>query len=85
MNKIRCDKCLRLYGDCVCGKEGTKMDKEMTLDLDALYQEGYFYTKFDIGGAGHSITIKKQDKEKFLDAFAKEWRDKAESMLVMAE
>ena len=57
------------------------MSKELILELDDLYQDGYYYTEFDIGGAGHSITIKEEDKDKFLDAFAKEWRDKAEMLL----
>jgi len=57
------------------------MAKELTLNLDSYSEEGYWYTEYDIGGAGHSITIKAEDKEKFLDAFAKEHRDRAESML----
>lgn len=55
---------------------------ELRLDLDALYTEGYYYTDYDIGGAGHSITIKREDKEAFLDAFAAEWRKRAEALLV---
>jgi len=57
------------------------MSKKLYLNLDSYSEEGYFYTKYDIGGAGHSITIKEEDKEKFLDAFAKESRDRAEAML----
>ena len=57
------------------------MKKLLKLDLDALVEEGYFYTKYDIGGDGHSITIDADNKEKFLDAFAKETRDRAEKML----
>jgi len=53
----------------------------LTLNLDALYTDGYYYTEFDIGGSGHSITIKEENKEKFLDAFAKEWRKKTEEFL----
>jgi len=56
-------------------------EKELYLDLDSFSEEGYFHNKYDIGGAGHSITIKAENKEKFLDAFAKEHRDRAESML----
>ena len=51
------------------------------MDLDSYSEDGYFYTDYDIGGAGHSITIKVEDKEKFLDAWAKEHREKAEKML----
>ena len=57
------------------------MEKKLYLDLDSYSEEGYFYTDYDIGGAGHSITIKAEDKEKFLDAWAKEHRDRAEQML----
>ena len=53
--------------------------KNLRLDLDSLSE--YFYTEYGIGGAGHSITIKAENKEKFLDAFAKETRDRVESML----
>ena len=56
-------------------------DKKLYLDLDSYSEEGYIYTEFDIGGAGHSITIKAENKEKFLNAFAKEYRDRAEKML----
>ena len=58
---------------------------KLRLVLDDLYQDGYYYTKFDIGGAGHSITIKAEDKDKFLDEFAKEWRGKASDMLELVE
>lgn len=54
----------------------------LRLDLDELYTEGYYYTEFDIGGAGHSITIKASDKEAFLDAFVAEWRKRVERMLL---
>ncbi len=57
------------------------MEKELCLNLDSYSEDGYFYTEYDIGGAGHSITIKAEDKEKFLDAWAKEHREKAEQML----
>jgi len=58
---------------------------ELTLSLDALAEDGYFYTKYDIGGSGHDITIKSKDKEKFLDAFAAEWRKRAEEALEEVE
>ena len=51
------------------------------LDLDELYTTGYFYTQFDIGGGGHSILIKPEDKEAFLDAFSGEWRKRVEEAL----
>ena len=57
------------------------MIKTLKIDLDSLYEQGYFYTKFDIGNEGHSITIRESNKEKFLDAFAKEWRKRADESL----
>lgn len=57
------------------------MSKYLRLSLDEMFQGYYYYTEYDIGGAGHSITIKTEDKEAFLDAFAKEWRDRAEQAL----
>jgi len=65
--------------------EGNDHKDELFLCLDSMFEDGYYYTKFDIGGSGHSITIKKADKEAFLDAFAKEWRERAEKGLVPHE
>ena len=58
-----------------------KIEDKLVLDLDEMYTEGFYYTEYDIGGSGHSITIKKEDKEKFLDAFAAEWRKRASESL----
>lgn len=44
----------------------------LRLGLDVLYQDGYYYTEFDIGGSSHAIIIDKDGKEEFLDAFAQE-------------
>ena len=61
-------------------KEAEK--KDLTLDLDDVVGGAdYFYTRYDIGGSGHSITIKAKDKEAFLDAWALEWRKRAEATL----
>ena len=58
------------------------MDKKMRIDLDKLYQEKYFsHTEYDVGKQAHDIIIRMEDKEKFLDAFAKIWREKAEKLL----
>lgn len=54
--------------------------ERLRLDLDDMVEE-YIYSEFDIEGVGHSITIKVEDKEKFLDAYAAEWRKKAEKNL----
>ena len=55
--------------------------KLLRLDLDELYTEGYYYTHFDIGGAGHSILILEELKDAFLNEFARIWRAKAEKFL----
>ena len=58
------------------------IDKDtLRLDLDSLYEDGYFYTAFDVGGEGHAITIDTDNKEKFLDTFALELRRRAEKLL----
>ena len=53
----------------------------LRLELDRLFECGYFYTEFDVGDEGHSITIDTDNKEKFLDAFAAEFRERAENLL----
>jgi len=58
------------------------MTKKFRIDLDELYQEEYFcHTEYDIGKKACDIIIRMEDKEKFLDAFAKIWREKAEKLL----
>ncbi len=58
------------------------MNKKLRINLDKLYREEYFcYTEYDIGNQTHDIIIRMKDKEKFLDAFAKIWREKAEELL----
>lgn len=57
------------------------MPLTLRLDLDELYEDGYYYTDYDIGGEGHAILIKPEDREKFLDAFAAEWRKRADDLL----
>ncbi|WP_409971824.1 hypothetical protein [Bacillus sp. Bva_UNVM-123] len=37
------------------------MKKYLTINLDELMDQGYFYTSFDIGGRGHQITIEEDD------------------------
>lgn len=63
------------------------MDKEVQLRMDWDYwsQLGYFYTEYDIGGEGHAISIRAEDKEKFLDAFAADCRKRAEEILEVRE
>ena len=57
------------------------MSDELVLDLDELCYEGFYHTKYDIGGCGHSIRIKKEDKEVFLDEFTRIYRERTEKLL----
>jgi len=60
--------------------------KYLRIDLDGMMEDGYdYYTEYDIGGLGHYIIIKEEDKEKFLNAWCKRWREKAESSLEIDE
>lgn len=54
---------------------------KLVLELDYLHEQGHIYTDFDVGGEGHRIIIEEKDKNEFLDAWAKEWRNRAEDML----
>ena len=61
-------------------------DKDvLRLDLDTLWEDAFFYTELDIGGEGHAITIDTDKKEDFLDAFAAEFRKRAEALLEHTE
>lgn len=62
-------------------ERGEILDK-LELNLDSLFEGCYYYTDYDIGGYGDRIIINSDEKEVFLDAFAKEWRKRAESLLV---
>ena len=59
-------------------KEGEKV---LFLDLDHLWELGYIYSDYDISGAGHSQTIRPQDREAFLDDMAAKYRKQIESIL----
>ena len=59
-----------------------KKEKDLVLDLDSFWGGDYFYTKFDQGNEGHSITIKPSDKDKFIEAFLEEVKGRLESDLV---
>lgn len=56
--------------------------KYIHLSLDDLYGDGYFYTEYNVSGDGHWVIINTEDKEKFLDAFAAEFRKRTEARLV---
>jgi ABC-type transporter MlaC component len=55
--------------------------KKLRLSLDSIFQSEFYYTDYDIGGYGHWIEIEEKDREAFLDAFAAEWRQRADNML----
>jgi hypothetical protein len=50
-----------------------------------MFGDSYFYTDYDIGDSGHSITINESDREAFLDAFSVEWRKRADDLLEEVE
>jgi hypothetical protein len=55
--------------------------EKLELNLDSIWESEYFYTEFDLGYSGHKIVINENDKENFLDAWASEWRKRAEEYL----
>ena len=56
--------------------------KYLSLDLDEVVAEAeYFCTEYDAGGEAHRIVIEEIDRERFLNAWAKEWRRRAEEAL----
>jgi hypothetical protein len=57
------------------------MKKYLTLSLDELMEQGYFYTSYDIGGRGHYITIEADDLEDFLNEFAETWKERARELM----
>jgi len=58
------------------------MFKYIHLSLDDLFSDGYFHTDYDIGGAGHWVIIKAEDRDKFVDAFCAEFRKRVEAKLI---
>lgn len=62
-------------------KEVAEGEKVLYLDLDHLWEIGYIYSDYDISGAGHSQTIRPEDKEAFLDDMAAKYRKQMESIL----
>jgi len=66
-------------------KQIEEAQKVLELDLDDLFQGAYFYTDYDIGGRGHYINIRAENKEKFLDAMSKEFRKRVEESLEECE
>jgi RNA binding exosome subunit len=54
---------------------------KLTLDLDAFFGDEYIYTTYDIGHAGHSVTILTENKEAFIEAFVDEIRERLNQQL----
>jgi hypothetical protein len=57
------------------------MSNKLRLSLDSMFQDDYYYTDYDIGSSGHEIIIDVKDRNEFLDAFAAEWRKRADMYL----
>jgi len=57
------------------------MKKYLTINLDELMEQGYFYTSFDIGDRGHSITIEEDVLEEFLEEFAQITKERVRDLL----
>jgi len=57
------------------------MSKKLQLSLDGIFQSEYYYTDYDIEGYGHRIIIEESNRKAFLDAFAAEWRKRADNLL----
>jgi len=57
------------------------MKKALQLCLDDMAEQSFIYTQYDIGGRGHSVTIKEEDKEKFILEYLKYVREQLESNL----
>jgi hypothetical protein len=57
------------------------MKKYLKLDLDEFVEQPYFYTSYDIGDSGHSITIEEDDLENFLNEFAEITKKRVRELL----
>lgn len=55
--------------------------KLLRLSLDALAEQGFVYSKYDLSGAGHEQYVKPENKEAFLDDLAAQYRKQAEGLL----
>ena len=58
-----------------------RVGRVLRMDWDEWSERGYFYTKYDIGGEGHAIVIREQDREAFLSVFADECLIRASELL----
>jgi hypothetical protein len=57
------------------------MAKYLRLNLDELFSSEFIYTSCDIGGYGHSVVIRKEDKDEFLEEMAETWKERVALML----
>lgn len=55
--------------------------KLLHLSLDALAQDGYIYSDYDVRGAGHDLYVPVEDRQKFLDEYAAKFRAQVERLL----
>lgn len=55
------------------------------LSLDALAEEGYIYSTYDVSGAGHDLYIKPEDKQAFLEEYTQRFREMVEKSLEEVE
>lgn len=59
--------------------------KVIKLDLDTIYEDGFPYSIFDIGGLGHSMIIKPENREVFLDEITAQYRKLIDESLYEGE
>lgn len=57
----------------------------LKLNLDELFSSEFIYTSYDIGGYGHSVVIREEDKEVFLEEMAQTWKERVQEMLELDE
>lgn len=60
-------------------------EKKLQLCLDDVAEDSFIYTKYDIGGQGHYITILEKDKEAFLDEYIRLVREQISEKLYIVE
>lgn len=59
--------------------------KLLHISLDEMAEEGYHYTEYDVGGSGHDIWIKPENREKFIESYLAEEKVRLEKFLVEEE
>lgn len=59
--------------------------KLLHLSLDALAEDGFIYSEYDVSGAGHDQYVKPENREAFLDDMAAKFRAQAAKLLEEVE